>query len=142
MAYADLFQQTVRGVMLQIPTAQQPGSAVFSSACYKHCVSQLSSFWGVKIGSQSLKSWLELWYFGVQNNPDAEAAAGADAGLPAGVSPRLVEPCVGFGACPAVARRRRRLLTPGLLSSRMHRLRAVPQHNRAQRLSDGGDELL
>jgi len=60
-------------------------------------VSQLSSFWGVRIGEQSLKSWLEYWYFGVQNDPAAEAAAGPDAGLPRGASVRLVEPCMGFG---------------------------------------------
>lgn len=60
-------------------------------------MSQLSSFWGVRIGEQSLKSWLEYWYFGVQNDPAAEAAAGPDAGLPRGASVRLVEPCVGFG---------------------------------------------
>jgi hypothetical protein len=69
VSYADAFQLQVRSVLSGIPTAEQPGSAVFTSACFKHCVSQLSSFWGVRVGTQSLKSWLELWYFGVQNDP-------------------------------------------------------------------------
>lgn len=35
LAYADSFQSIVRGVVTQLPAAAQPGSAVFSSACFR-----------------------------------------------------------------------------------------------------------
>lgn len=79
LTYANAFQSTVRQVLAGIPTVQQPYSAVFSTACFKHCTSDIGDFWGVKIGRISLKTWLEAW---LQDSlPQA----------------RLVENCLGFG---------------------------------------------
>jgi hypothetical protein len=36
LAYANSFQASILGVVRALPTEQQPGSAVFSSACFKH----------------------------------------------------------------------------------------------------------
>ena len=79
LTYADGFQSTVRGVLAGLPTPQQAGSAVFSTACFKHCTSDIGDFWGVKIGHISLKTWMAAWLTGQ---------------LP---QPQLVEPCTGFG---------------------------------------------
>ena len=51
LAFADGFQGLVRSVVLNMPTASQPGSAVYSSACFKHCTSTLGSFWGVVLAA-------------------------------------------------------------------------------------------
>ena len=77
LAFADGFQGLVRSVVLNMPTASQPGSAVYSSACFKHCTSTLGSFWGVRIGDVSLNDYLAAWYFG------AAAQAGGPRGPPA-----------------------------------------------------------
>ena len=63
LTYALTFQAAVRTVMLNLPTAAQPRSAVYSSACYKHCTSTLAygAFWGVKVGDVSLKEYLAAW---------------------------------------------------------------------------------
>jgi hypothetical protein len=60
LTYADMFQAAVREVALQLPTAAQPRSAVFSSACFTHCTSTLSygAFWGLKVNGLSLKDYL------------------------------------------------------------------------------------
>jgi len=43
LSYADAFQQVVRSVVLSLPVeSTQPRSAVYSSACYKHCTSTLA----------------------------------------------------------------------------------------------------
>ncbi len=63
-AYALQFQADVRSVMLNLPTAYQPGSAVFSSACFKHCTSNTPSFWGVTVDGRSLADVLRDWFFG------------------------------------------------------------------------------
>ena len=79
LTYANSFQSTVRNVLAGIPTAKQPYSAVFSTACFKHCTSDIGDFWGVKIGRINLKTWLDAWLLG---------------SLP---QSKLVESCVGFG---------------------------------------------
>jgi hypothetical protein len=79
LTYADAFQSTVRGVLAGLPTPQQAGSAVFSTACFKHCTSDIGDFWGVKVGRISLKTWMAAWLIGQ---------------LP---QPQLVEDCTGFG---------------------------------------------
>ena len=63
-AYADEFQVAMRDVALQLPTSQQAGSAVFSSACFKHCVCTIGAFWGVKVNGKSLSHYLGAWYLG------------------------------------------------------------------------------
>ena len=101
-AYADTFQATVRDVMLQLPTVSQPGSAVYSSACFKHCVCIIGSFWGVRVGGRSLAGYLALWFWGSRNvslQLDALPASAAVGGsnLPADISSQWIESCVGFG---------------------------------------------
>jgi hypothetical protein len=94
--YASTFQDAVRDVALSLPTAAQPRSAVYSSACFKHCTSTLAwgSFWGVRVDNLSLRDYLETWYFGGvrPNNLTGGAAA-----LPAGMSHQRIEACNGFG---------------------------------------------
>lgn len=55
LTYANNFQTIVRGVVTQAPTIKQQGSAVFSSACFRHCTSNLDEFWGLRVGALSLK---------------------------------------------------------------------------------------
>ena len=76
----------MRNVTLNLPTAQQPRSAVYSSACYKHCTSTLAfgAYWGVRVDGISLSEALAEW-FSVQGH------------LPAGISNQLIESCNGFG---------------------------------------------
>jgi Pectinacetylesterase len=103
-AYADEFQVAMRDVALQLPTSQQAGSAVFSSACFKHCVCTIGAFWGVKVNGKSLSHYLGAWYLGTnmewprwapQTLPPV-AAPGSSL-LPAGISPQWIEACNGFG---------------------------------------------
>ena len=96
LAYAANFQDAVRTVMLNLPTSSQPKSAVFSSACFKHCTSSLAwgSFWGVRIGQVSLRDYLGAWYFG--GGAPSNLTAGA-ASLPPGLSKQHIEACSGFG---------------------------------------------
>jgi hypothetical protein len=90
LAFADGFQALVRSVVLDLPTAAQRGSAVYSSACFKHCTTNSGSFYGVRVNSVSLKTALEQWYF-------ASTPASAATGLPAGMPPQRIESCNGFG---------------------------------------------
>ena len=96
LEYAASFQDAVRTVMLNLPTSSQPRSAVFSSACFKHCTSSLAwgSFWGVKVGQVSLRDYLGAWYFG--GGLPSNLTAGA-ASLPPGLSKQHIEACSGFG---------------------------------------------
>jgi len=89
----------VRAVAETLPTARQPGSAVYSSACFKHCTSTLAwgSFWGVRIGALSLKDYLGAWYFGSTNASLYSTATAGAAALPAGIPDQLIEDCTGWG---------------------------------------------
>jgi hypothetical protein len=82
LSYANMFQGVVASVVSGLPNAQQPGSFVYSSACFKHCTSDTGAFWGVRIQGVSLKEALAQWWL-----TDALEAAPA----------RLVEACTGFG---------------------------------------------
>ena len=89
--------------MLNLPTPNQPGSAVYSSACFKarrssprriashvrsiyltptraqHCTSNVPEFYGVHIGELSLKDVLQQWFL-------------------EGTAPQqTIESCTGFG---------------------------------------------
>jgi hypothetical protein len=96
LAFADGFQGLVRSVVLNLPTATQPRSAVFSSACFKHCTSNMGAFWGVRVDDVSLAAYLRAWYF---DAPSLLATAGGKQalGLPAGVPAQRIEACIGFG---------------------------------------------
>ena len=95
--------------MLNLPTRQQPNSAVYSTACFRHCTSVIGSFWGVRINGLSLKNYLADWYFGsdvpaMDVQPGAVANAPPES-LPVGISPQRIESCTGFncGQCHARA---------------------------------------
>ena len=97
LSYADRFQSAVRSVVLDLPVrGSQPRSAVYSSACFKHCTSSLAwgAFWGVRVANVSLMKYLGDWYFGAA--PPSSTSAGAAVLLP-GVSAQHIEACTGFG---------------------------------------------
>jgi hypothetical protein len=99
LTYAAAFQTAVRSVVLTLPTAAQPGSAVYSSACFKHVTSTIASFWGVYVDDMNLKNYLALWFFGSTSpaaHVDLPASAGASM-LPPAVSAQRIEDCTGFG---------------------------------------------
>ncbi len=108
LTYANGFQAAVRSVALNLPTAAQPRSAVYSSACFKHCTSTLQpgSFWGVRVGGVSLKAYFGEWYFGSSAWGDwtGASAAAAAAALPPGVPRQRIEACSGFGCGQCHAR--------------------------------------
>jgi len=87
LLYADRFQTETRYQALQMPGAQQSGSAVFSSACFHHCTSNSGSFWGIHVDGASLASFATAWFFG-----GSTAATRLLAN-----QPQLIESCNGFG---------------------------------------------
>jgi hypothetical protein len=87
LAYADRFQQEVRFQALQLPGAQQSGSAVFSSACFHHCSSNSGSFWGIHVDGASLASYAGAWFFGGNSAMLRELAN----------QPQVIESCNGLG---------------------------------------------
>jgi len=99
MAYAAAFQTAVRDVVLNVPTKAQPRSAVYSSACFKHCTSSLAwgSFWGVRVDDVSLKDYLGTWYFGTTDPELQNDETGHVGEMPTGISPQRIEACIGFG---------------------------------------------
>ena len=48
-AYADAFQAANLGVLASLPTKAQNTSAVFSTGCFKHCVTDSAAFWNVYV---------------------------------------------------------------------------------------------
>jgi hypothetical protein len=61
--YANNFQAAVRSALAPVPTAQQNGSAVFSAACFHHCVTQEPSFWQIEVYNVSFRDLAGAWYF-------------------------------------------------------------------------------
>lgn len=96
MMYAAQYQLAVRGILELLPNMQQPGTAIFSSSCYKHCTSTTPLFWGVRVGGLNLKDYLAMWYFGA-DNVSGEARAQPNPALPIEIPDQWVEACVGFG---------------------------------------------
>lgn len=96
LTFADEFQSVVRGLVLNLPTLEQPRSAVYSSACFLHCTSTLvaGAFWGVKVDGVALKDYLGAWYYG--GAEPSFSAAGA-ASIPAPLTKQHIESCTGFG---------------------------------------------
>ena len=92
LAYANAFQAEVRSVVLGLPAAGQSQSAVYSSACFQHCVTLGGAFWGVRVAGVSLSRYLNYWYngAGAGYTPAMVAAVG-------GWSPQRIEGCTGFG---------------------------------------------
>lgn len=63
LAYAESFQQAVLTALAPVPTAAQAQSGVFSSACFHHCVTQETDYWGIKVDNQSFRDVSADWYF-------------------------------------------------------------------------------
>lgn len=61
--WVDDFQQMMLSAVEALPTSSQRGSAVFSSVCLLHCVSNGPDFWSVTVNGQSVKDALTSWYF-------------------------------------------------------------------------------
>ena len=64
LMYADAFQQAMRAELYTLPTAEQEGSGVFSSACLHHCVTDEAAFWGLQVYGVSYSDALRWWFFG------------------------------------------------------------------------------
>ena len=100
LTYANAFQKAVRSVVLDLPTAAQVGSAIYSSACFRHCVTMIGAYWGVKVEGMSLNDYVAMWYFG-STDPEAHVNPqdGGQSGtaLPPGLSDQHIESCNGFG---------------------------------------------
>ena len=50
-------------MLSQLPTPKQNGSTVFSPACFTHCLSEESTFWGVHVNDVSLRDLVQEWFF-------------------------------------------------------------------------------
>ena len=135
LAYAQSFQTAVRAVVETLPNSGQAGSAVFSSACFEHCTSNLETFWGVRVGTLNLKDYLALWFFGA-DQPGSEELASEDPALPASVPPQHIEDCFWF-ACGQCHNKTARAAPPGFMAipgappapgTRAHARRLSPSH--------------
>lgn len=70
-AYALQFQTDTVNILNTLPTkAQANASAVFSAACYVHCLSDEALFWGIRVRNESMRDLLERWYFLGENGAD------------------------------------------------------------------------
>lgn len=90
VAYANAFGPQVLAVVNTLPTTAQKKSAVFSTACFRHCVTDSAAFWNVGIAQAaakrgppslpvSLADAANAWYFGKVPSPF-----------------RIVQQCTGF----------------------------------------------
>lgn len=95
LAYVDAVQRDVREGALALPATQQPGSAVYSSACYRHCTTASGAFWGVRVNNFTLAQYVSAWYFGYDGSPSSRYLARA---------PQVIEACSGFacGQCASL----------------------------------------
>jgi hypothetical protein len=90
LAYADSFGQATLAVVSALPGPEQPGSAVFSSACFKHCVTLSADFWTVQSEGISLSTAIRWWFFGGCPPQDC----------PDGLPQQVIEHCdEGFEEC-------------------------------------------
>jgi hypothetical protein len=102
LAYAQAFGPAVLAVVNTLPAAGQSRSAIYSTACFRHCVTDSAAFWNVAITAPaasggraarptlpvSLRDVANEWYFGRPPEPY-----------------RLVQQCTGFrcGNCTTKA---------------------------------------
>ena len=98
--YVAAFQMAMRDTLHLLPSKVQPASAAFGSACAGHCTSLRPSFWGVRVGHMSLKTFLSDWYFGGPG-PDAALTSARSPSFPVGVPPLVLETCFSYncGLC-------------------------------------------
>ena len=111
-AYANAFGPQVLAVVNTLPTSAQKKSAVFSTACFRHCVTDSAAFWNVGIAQAatkrgppalpiSLATASNAWYFGKVPSPF-----------------RVVQQCTGFrcGDCSTkLAKHLEREGAPGVM---------------------------
>jgi hypothetical protein len=60
--FASRFQAAEKAVIAGLPTPTQTGSAVFSPACFHHCVTDAAGFWNLHIGTQSFRDVFASWF--------------------------------------------------------------------------------
>jgi len=90
ITYADEFGEAMLTVVSALPAADQAGSGVFSSACFKHCVTLSADFWTVQSEGISLSTALRWWFFGGCPQSDC----------PDGLPTQVIEHCdEGFEQC-------------------------------------------
>jgi hypothetical protein len=61
-AFAARFQQEAKTAIATLPTATQTKSALFSPACFHHCVTDAAGFWNLHIGTQSFRDVFTDWF--------------------------------------------------------------------------------
>ena len=106
-SYALEYQQASKAALQPLPTFLQPNSSVFSTACFKHCLTDSSALWAIKIGGlgapvpaprqsvYSLRDMLFSWMDGAYKVPGIKAPV-------TGPPPeQATDTCTGFrcGVC-------------------------------------------
>lgn len=75
MDFVLQFQQETVAVLAGLPTrAQRNSSAVFSAACYVHCLSDEALFWGIRVNNESMRDTVEKWFFLGENCAEGRSA--------------------------------------------------------------------
>ena len=111
-SYALQYQQATRAALQPLPTFLQPNSSVFSAACFKHCLTDSSAMWAIKIAGlgapvpaprqnvYSLRDMLFSWMDGAYKVPGIKAPV---TGPPPA---QAADTCTGFrcGVCRATGR--------------------------------------
>lgn len=86
LAYAEAFGPAIQAVIATLPAVGQEKSAVFSSACFRHCVTDSAAFWNVAVVPPpsakgkasppiSLRDTAQEWFFGRPPQPLRVVAA-------------------------------------------------------------------
>lgn len=112
MDYVMEFQDANRAVLNNIPTPQQTRSAIFSSGCFRHCVTDSAAFWNVYVdmppkkdglgkpkpqAPMSLRDAVAEWFFQMKNQKEPY---------------RVVANCSGFRCGNCTTRGYKRLTKP------------------------------
>ena len=61
-AFAARFQKAAKAAIATLPTSTQTKSALFSPACFHHCVTDAAGFWNLQIGTQSFRDVFNDWF--------------------------------------------------------------------------------
>lgn len=124
MDYVLEFQDANRGVIDSIPTPQQKRSAIFSSGCFRHCVTDSAAFWNVYVDvppkkslfgkprpqpPMSLRDAVQAWFFEMKDQKEPF---------------RLVSNCSGFRCGNCTTRGHKQLGRVGSGAGQTHSLGA------------------
>jgi hypothetical protein len=92
VAYADAFGEAMEGVLSSLPSSSNgPGSAIFSPACFDHCLTLTAAFWSVQSEGVTLSEAARWWLFGGCPPSDCEGGKTPD---------QVIEHCSeGYHAC-------------------------------------------